>query len=176
LRPLCVRGSGVGKDGAKEASGQRGVDAFERLEENQAERVSMGEKPIAAGIWKLSDETFGPKLGEVIAEGGERIAVGRASKCLDDVGLDFRSCKVTLFRKRKQQQPGSPIPDNLSLSQTKFTGWVLAPRTTASDRPPARALPAARAPGGRYWYPRPVPRTCRTRCAATAPRGQSRNR
>ena len=71
---------------AEEASGQRGVDAFEQLEENQAERVSMGEKLIAAGIWKLSDETFGPKLGEVIAEGGERIAVGRASKCLDDVG------------------------------------------------------------------------------------------
>ena len=68
LRPLCVRGSGVGTDGAEEASGQRGVDAFEQLEENQAERVSMGEKLIAAGIWKLSDETFGPKLGEVIAE------------------------------------------------------------------------------------------------------------
>ncbi len=62
LRPLCVRGSGVGTDGAEEASGQRGVDAFEQLEENQAERVSMGEKLIAAGIWKLSDETFGPKL------------------------------------------------------------------------------------------------------------------
>jgi hypothetical protein len=42
LRPLCVRGSGVGSDGAEEASGQRGVDAFEQLEENQAERVSMG--------------------------------------------------------------------------------------------------------------------------------------
>ena len=49
-------------------------------------------------------------------------------------------------------------------------------RTTASDRPPARALPAGRARGARCWCPPPAPRTCRTRSAATAPRGRSRNR
>ena len=59
---------------------------------------------------------------------------------------------------------------------TPFTGRVPAPRTTVSDRPPARALPAGRARGARYWCPRPAPRTCRTRCAATGPRGRSRNR
>ena len=50
------------------------------------------------------------------------------------------------------------------------------PRTTASDRPRARALRAGRVRGGRYWCPRPAPRICRRRCAATAPRGRSRNR
>jgi hypothetical protein len=53
----------------------------------------VGEKLIAAGIWKLGDETFGPKLGEIIAQGGEGIAVGRASECLDDVGMDFHGGK-----------------------------------------------------------------------------------
>src|SRR6266702_1715761 len=54
-------------------------------------------------------------------------------------------------------------------------GWLNAPRTTASDRPPARALPAGRVRGGRCWCPRPGPRTCRRRSAATGLRGRSRN-
>jgi hypothetical protein len=37
LRPLLVRGSGVGTDGAEEASGKRGVDSFEQLQEDQAD-------------------------------------------------------------------------------------------------------------------------------------------
>ena len=50
------------------------------------------------------------------------------------------------------------------------------PRTKASDRPPARAPPAGRAPGARCWCPPPAPRTCRTRSAATALRDRIRNR
>ena len=85
MMDLCI-----GADGAEKASGQRRINTFEQLEEEQAERVSVGEKLISAGIWKLGDKTFGPKLREVIAEGAERIAVGRTSECLVDVGM-FRA-------------------------------------------------------------------------------------
>jgi hypothetical protein len=37
LRPLLARGSGVGTDGAEEASSKRGVDPFEQLQEHQAD-------------------------------------------------------------------------------------------------------------------------------------------
>ena len=94
LRSLVMMDLCIGADGAEKASGQRGVNTFEQLEEDQAERVSVGEKLISAGIWNLGDKSFGPKLGEVIAEGGERIAIGRASECLDDVGMDFGGGKA----------------------------------------------------------------------------------
>ena len=94
LRSLVIMDLCIGVDGAKESSGQRRINTFEQLEEDQTERVAVGEELISAGIWKLGDKTFGPKLGEVIAEGGERIALGRASECLDDVGMDFGGGKV----------------------------------------------------------------------------------
>ena len=39
---------GVGLYGRQEAGGQRGVDAFEKLEEDEADRVAGRKKPIAA--------------------------------------------------------------------------------------------------------------------------------
>ena len=44
---------------------------------------------IAARVWKLGDEPLGPELGEIVAERGKLIAIGRAFECLDDVGVDF---------------------------------------------------------------------------------------
>jgi hypothetical protein len=52
------------------------------------------EELIAAGVWELGDEALGSELGEVVAKGGERIVGGRSSKCLDDVGKDFRGGEV----------------------------------------------------------------------------------
>ena len=65
LGSLVIMDSCIGADGAEKASGQRRINTFEQLEEEQAERVSVGEKLISAGIWKLGDKTFGPKLREV---------------------------------------------------------------------------------------------------------------
>jgi hypothetical protein len=50
----------------------------------------VGEELIAARVWKFGDEPFGAELGEIIAARGKRIAIGRASECLDDVRVDFR--------------------------------------------------------------------------------------
>jgi len=88
-RPLLVRDSGIGANGAEETRGKRGVDAFEQLQEHQADRVSLREELIAAGVWKLGDETLGPELGQVVAERGKRIAFGGTSERLDDVRMEF---------------------------------------------------------------------------------------
>ena len=50
----------------------------------------MRQELIAAGAWQLGHEALCPHLGEIVSQRGESIAVGRASKCLDDVGVDFR--------------------------------------------------------------------------------------
>ena len=53
---------GVGLDGREEASGQRGVDAFEELQEDEADRVAVGEEPVAARVRQLFDQALGAKL------------------------------------------------------------------------------------------------------------------
>jgi hypothetical protein len=63
------------------------------------------EELIAAGIWKLGDETFGPEFGEVVAERGKRIALGRRSERLDNVGMDFR-CRRQRARSARERASG----------------------------------------------------------------------
>jgi hypothetical protein len=52
LRSLVIMDSCIGADGAEKASGQRRINRFEQLRKT-TERVSVGEKLISAGIWKL---------------------------------------------------------------------------------------------------------------------------
>ena len=66
----------------------------------------MRQELIAARVWELGDEAFGPELGEVVAERAERIAVRRASECLDDVGVDFRGGeRITSGNVREAHMP-----------------------------------------------------------------------
>ena len=91
LRSPLVSDSGISADGTKKSRGQRGVDALEELQEDEADRVSLRQELIAVGTWKLGDEPLGSQLGEIVAERGKRIAVGGASERLDDVRVDIRS-------------------------------------------------------------------------------------
>src|SRR5262249_6349243 len=61
----------------------------EQLQEQQADRISLREDLIAAGVWKLGDETFGAQLGEIVAQRAERIAFGGTSERLDDMRIEF---------------------------------------------------------------------------------------
>jgi hypothetical protein len=85
-----------------------------------------------------------------------------------DVGL------IPNGRKRKQRSASLIMCHHVASYGVHRMGC--AQRTTASGGPPARALPVSRFPGGRYWYPRPVPwrKTSRTRSSALA-RTQRRN-
>ena len=48
----------VGLDGRKEAGSQWGVDAFEELQEDEADRVAVGKEPIAARVRQLFDKAL----------------------------------------------------------------------------------------------------------------------
>ena len=89
-----VGDSGIGAGRAEETRSQRGVDSFEQLQEQQADRVTLRGELIAARIRKFGNETLGPQFGKIVAERGERIAFGSTSERLDDVWMDFRGGKV----------------------------------------------------------------------------------
>jgi len=69
-----VGASGISADRAEETRSQWGVDSFEQLQEQQADRVTLREELIAARIRKFGNETLGPQFGKIVAERGERIA------------------------------------------------------------------------------------------------------
>src|SRR5208337_579635 len=53
---------GVGRDWGKKAGSQRSVDAFKELQKDEADRVAVGEDPIAARVWQLLDEALGAQI------------------------------------------------------------------------------------------------------------------
>ncbi len=65
LRSPLVSGFGITADGIKKTRGQRGIDALEQFEEDEADRVSLRQVLIAAGTWKPGDEPLGSQLGEI---------------------------------------------------------------------------------------------------------------
>ena len=62
LRSLLLIDPGIGADRAEKAGGERRIDAFEQLQEDQTDRVSVGEELIAARVGELGDEPFGAEL------------------------------------------------------------------------------------------------------------------
>ena len=96
-------------DGAEKACGERGVDAFEELQEDEADRVSAREELIAARVGEFGNKTFGAEFREVVAERGELVAFGGAAEGFEDGGMDFgsgegiASCDVCEAHKRMHQ-------------------------------------------------------------------------
>jgi hypothetical protein len=80
--------TGVGADWVEESGGWRGVDSVEEFEENQGDESSP-EGKVDNKTREPGKETFGAKFGEIVTQGGERIALRRASESLDDEGMDF---------------------------------------------------------------------------------------
>ena len=68
--------SGVGSDGAEQASRERRIDALEELQEDDADRVALGEQAIASGVRHLLNEALGPELREVVAQRSQSIRIG----------------------------------------------------------------------------------------------------
>ena len=78
-------------EGAEKARREWGIDAFEELQEDKTDRVSLREELIAARVGELCDKALGTELREVIAERSERVMFGGAAECFDDGGVDFGS-------------------------------------------------------------------------------------
>src|SRR6266852_8471117 len=83
--------SGICIDGAEKACRERRIDAFEELQEHEADRVPVREELIAARVGELGNKAFGTELREVVAERGERVVLGGAAERFDDGGVDFGS-------------------------------------------------------------------------------------
>ncbi len=49
-------------DRAEKTCREWGIDAFEELQEYEADRVPLREELIASGLWELGDEAFGTEF------------------------------------------------------------------------------------------------------------------
>jgi hypothetical protein len=74
LMPLGVVDAGIAAERLQEPRGQRCVDALEELEEDDADPVALGEKPVAARPRDPVDEALGAELRKVGAEGRQTLA------------------------------------------------------------------------------------------------------
>ena len=62
LRSPLVMEASIRAYGAEKAGGKRRINAFEELQEDEADRVSVREELVAARAWQLGDEAFGAQL------------------------------------------------------------------------------------------------------------------
>src|SRR5262245_29046886 len=62
---------------------------FVKLQEDEADRVSLRQQLITSRVGELGNETLGAEFREVIAEGSERVVLGVAAERCDDGGVDF---------------------------------------------------------------------------------------
>jgi hypothetical protein len=91
LRSPLAFEPGICFDGTEKACREWGIDAFEELQEDEADRVSRREELIAARVRELGNEAFGSEFREIVAERGKRVAFGGAAEGVDDGGVDFGS-------------------------------------------------------------------------------------
>ena len=100
---------GICFDGTEKACREWGIDAFEELQKDEADRVPVREKLITARVRELGNEAFGAEFREIVAERGKRVAFGGAAECFDDGGVDFGSgegiagCDVCEAQERMHQ-------------------------------------------------------------------------
>jgi hypothetical protein len=76
-------------DGAEKACGEWRIDAFEELQEDEADRVSLREQLITARVRELGNKTLGADFRKVVAERSERVVLAGAAERFDDGGVDF---------------------------------------------------------------------------------------
>ena len=75
---LLFSEDGIGRDGSEETGRQRGVDAFEEFQKEDAQSIPMGQQAIAA---RALDQAFRARLRQVVPQGGESILVSRHIEC-----------------------------------------------------------------------------------------------
>src|SRR5713226_200244 len=92
-RRVLAVGEGLVSGDREESSGQRSVDAVEEFQEDQADRISLGQQTVAAGAGQLFDKAFRAELGEVVSKGGQAVLLRAGIESGDDVGIDFAGAK-----------------------------------------------------------------------------------
>ena len=80
-------------DRAEKACRERRVDAFEELQEHEADGVPMWEELISARVGELGNKPFGPELREIVSERAEGVVLGEAPERFNDGGVDLGGSK-----------------------------------------------------------------------------------
>jgi len=68
----------VGRDGADQSRGQWSVDAFKEFQKQHGESIAVGEQPVATRMLDFLDQPFRTQFGQIVAERGEPILLGRS--------------------------------------------------------------------------------------------------
>ena len=68
LRSALAGEVGVGSDRREKAGCQRSVDAFEKLQEDETDRIAVGEELVAARVRQFLDETLGAQFRKIVAQ------------------------------------------------------------------------------------------------------------
>ena len=74
------------------------MDPFKQFQKNQADAIAVGQETVAPGVEDLFDQTFGPELGQVVAQRGEVVVSGGATQGIGGLGVEFCSGKGALDR------------------------------------------------------------------------------
>ena len=76
-------------DGAEKACREWGIDAFEELQEDEADRVAFRQESIAPGVWKFLDQALGSELRQIVTQRGEAVVLGGAAQSLGGLWVEF---------------------------------------------------------------------------------------
>ncbi len=63
----------VAAEWRQQTGGERRINLFEELAEDQADRIALADQSIATGVRDLLDQAFDAQLGEVITERRQRV-------------------------------------------------------------------------------------------------------
>jgi hypothetical protein len=136
-------------DGAEKACGEWRIDAFEEIQEDEADRVSLREQLITARVRELGNKTLGADFRKVVAERSERVVLAGAAERLTTAGWvsavmqgvaggDVREAHQRMHEGKLPRVIELEARDALSgeviVGSASFRSW---PRSTKVSRRPA---------------------------------------
>ena len=83
----------IARNGVESGGAQGCVDALEKLQEDEADGISLGAETIAARAGQLFDQAFDAELGEIIPKRGQAVALGSGTQGGNGAGVDFRGAE-----------------------------------------------------------------------------------
>src|ERR1700674_1702307 len=73
---LLLGERGIGRNWPQQPGGQRGVDALEQFQEDDANPVALRSESIPSRVFHSVNEPLGSKLRQIVTQGAESILVG----------------------------------------------------------------------------------------------------
>jgi hypothetical protein len=83
------RQGGIAGNRIEQSGGEGSAESVEQLQEDQADRISLGRQSIAARTRQFLDEAFGAELGEVVAGRAEVVLFHGRAQGGGHVRMDF---------------------------------------------------------------------------------------